>query len=58
MAKGRELVGNGSAKAAFKVAGVVFLAGVLWAKVSGLESRVGELTTQVNMLVKYLLGTS
>ena len=42
---------NGNAATAFKVAGVIFLAGVLWAKVSALEAQVSTLTAQVNMQI-------
>ncbi len=51
MSKARGFFANGNAATAFRVAGAIFLAGVLWAKVSGLETQVAALTTQVNIQI-------
>ena len=56
MAKIRDLLANGNVKTLFQFGAIIFAAGILWAKVSGLETQVGDLKDTVDTLVKHLLG--
>ena len=55
MGKARAFFANGNVKAVVQVAACVFAAGILWAKVAGVETQVGALTARVDMLIRALL---
>lgn len=55
MSKARTLLSNGNIKAAFQFGALIFAAGIVWAKVGGVEVQVAALTTRVDMLIKTLL---
>lgn len=58
MGKAKELLANGNTKAVLQIAALIFAAGILWAKVAGVESQLAVLTSRVDMLVHHLLGVS
>jgi hypothetical protein len=57
MAKARDVLSNGNVKTVFQFGAIIFAAGILWAKVSGLEAQLGDLKNTVDVLVHHLLGT-
>lgn len=55
MSKARSLLSNGNVKTAFQFDALIFAAGIVWAKVAGVETQVAALTTRVDMLIRTLL---
>ncbi len=58
MSKARTFLTNGNIKTVFQFGALIFAAGILWAKVSGVELQLADLTDRVDMVVRHLLGTS
>jgi hypothetical protein len=57
MSKAKDALSNGNVKTVFQFGAIIFAAGILWAKVSGLETQLGDLKNTVDVLVHHLLGT-
>ncbi len=55
MSKARAFFGNGNVRMLLQAGALVFAAGVVWAKVAGVEAQVAALTTRVDMLIRTLL---